>query len=48
MVQAVLKDEGYEVLTATDGEEALALAQSHNPDVVLLDVMMPRLDGLEV
>ena len=48
MIQAVLKDEGYDVLTATDGEEALALAQSHNPDVVLLDVMMPRLDGLEV
>ena len=48
LIQAVLKDEGYEVLTATDGEEALALARSHNPDVVLLDVMMPRLDGLEV
>lgn len=48
LVEAVLADEGYEVLTATDGEEALALAQSHNPDVVLLDVMMPRLDGLQV
>lgn len=48
LVEAVLSDAGYEVLTATDGEEALALASGHNPDVVLLDVMMPRLNGLEV
>lgn len=48
LVNAVLKDEGYDVLTASDGEEALALARTHNPDVLLLDVMMPRLDGLEV
>lgn len=48
LVQAVLLAVGYEVLSATDGEEALALAISHNPDVVLLDVMMPCLDGLAV
>jgi adenylate cyclase len=38
---------GYEVLTASDGEEALASAREHTPDLVLLDVMMPRLDGIE-
>jgi len=38
---------GYEVLTASDGEEALAATREHLPDLVLLDVMMPRLDGIE-
>jgi class 3 adenylate cyclase/CheY-like chemotaxis protein len=38
---------GYEVLTASDGEEALAAAREHLPDLVLLDVMMPKLDGVE-
>jgi adenylate cyclase len=39
---------GYEVLTATDGERALALAREATPDLLLLDVMMPGVDGLEV
>ena len=39
---------GYEILTATDGEEALALARAEHPDLILLDVMMPKLDGFEV
>jgi two-component system phosphate regulon response regulator PhoB len=39
---------GYRVLTAKCGEEGLASAQKHTPDVVLLDVMMPGLDGWEV
>jgi DNA-binding response OmpR family regulator len=43
-----LKDEGYEVLTAYDGVEALTVAQSHRPDLVILDIVMPRLDGLQV
>jgi DNA-binding response OmpR family regulator len=38
--------EGYRVLTAGDGEEGVATARRERPDVVLLDVMMPRLDGL--
>jgi DNA-binding response OmpR family regulator len=36
---------GFEVLTAHDGEEAVAIALSQRPDVVLMDVMMPRMDG---
>ena len=39
---------GYLVLTARDGEAGLAAARRHSPDVVVLDVMMPGLDGLEV
>lgn len=48
VVDAVLSEEGFEVTMATDGEEALEAALVHRPDVVLLDVMMPRLDGVEV
>jgi DNA-binding response OmpR family regulator len=40
--------EGYRVLTAPDGEVALALTASQSPDVVVLDVMMPGVSGLEV
>ena len=47
-VQHSLSDEGYEVLTAYDGVEALAIAQRHRPDLVILDIIMPRLDGLQV
>jgi class 3 adenylate cyclase len=39
---------GYEILTAPDGEEALALAMAQLPDLILLDIMMPKLDGLMV
>jgi class 3 adenylate cyclase/CheY-like chemotaxis protein len=39
---------GYELLTATDGEEALAAAREATPDLIVLDVMMPKLDGIEV
>ncbi len=38
----------YEVLTAGDGEQALAVARAEQPDVVLLDIMMPRVDGIQV
>jgi DNA-binding response OmpR family regulator len=40
--------EGYEVLRASDGEEALRLAVERTPDLALLDVMMPKLDGFQV
>jgi two-component system response regulator VicR len=43
-----LKKEGYTCLTAFDGEEGLALAMSENPDLVMLDIMMPKMDGYEV
>ncbi len=40
--------EGYEVLSAADGAEGLDQAKSGNPDVIILDVMMPKMNGLEV
>ena len=43
-----LQFEGYEVIVAADGEEALEKANSERPDLILLDVMMPKRDGLEV
>jgi len=43
-----LKKEGYEVIVARDGAAALALARSSEPDLILLDVMMPKLQGWEV
>ncbi len=39
---------GYEIITAADGEEALAAVRTQQPDLVLLDVMMPKMDGFEV
>lgn len=43
-----LEDEGVELLTATNGEEALALIESLKPNLVFLDVMMPKLSGFDV
>ena len=43
-----LEREGYDVLTAMDGEKGLELAKGSNPDIIILDIMLPRLDGLEV
>ena len=42
-----LQNEGYEVLTGSDGQEALEIASSQDLDLIILDVMMPRMDGLE-
>jgi len=39
--------EGYEVLTALDGEQALEKARNERPDLIVLDIMMPKLDGYE-
>ena len=43
-----LSRSGYEVIEAADGEEAFRLAAEHPPDLMVLDVMMPRLDGYEL
>ncbi len=47
LLHAVLTDEGFEVLLATNGEQALAAIQAERPDLVLMDIMMPVLDGRE-
>ena len=41
-----LQNDGYEVITGSDGVQAVELTRSQNPDLIVLDVMMPRLDGL--
>jgi two-component system response regulator MprA len=48
MLRRTLAYEGYQVLTAADGREALDKAQVHRPDLVVLDWLMPGIDGLEV
>ncbi len=48
ILQTRLTAEGYEIVTAADGEAALAAARQHTPDLILLDIMMPKLDGIEV
>jgi two-component system response regulator MprA len=48
MLRRTLAYEGYHVLTAANGHEALTQAQTHRPDLVVLDWLMPGLDGLEV
>lgn len=48
ILQTRLAVHGYELLTAADGEEALGVARAQLPDLILLDIMMPKMDGLEV
>ena len=43
-----LKKEGFEVIQASRGDEALHLVNQNKPDLILLDVMMPGMDGIEV
>ena len=43
-----LEKEGYKILTAVDGKEAIKLIEEHNPELILTDVMMPFISGLEV
>ncbi len=43
-----LEKEGYELLTAVDGKESIELIETHSPDLVLTDIMMPFVSGLEV
>jgi DNA-binding response OmpR family regulator len=48
LVSLALERDGYELVLASNGEEALALARTRLPSLAVLDVMMPRLDGCEV
>jgi phosphate regulon transcriptional regulator PhoB len=43
-----LTQEGYQVIIATDGQEALTKAQQENPDLMILDLMLPKVDGLDI
>jgi two-component system alkaline phosphatase synthesis response regulator PhoP len=45
LIQVKLKKAGFEVITAVNGEEGVALAKSEQPDVVIMDWMMPKMDG---
>jgi len=47
MLSRFLTEEGYEVILASNGEEAIELAERENPQVILLDIMMPDIDGIE-
>ncbi|MGF7088700.1 DNA-binding response OmpR family regulator [Kroppenstedtia sanguinis] len=48
MIQLYLRNEGYEILQASDGKQALELVERHSVDLVVLDRMMPDMDGLQV
>jgi len=47
LIEYNLKQEGYQVFTATNGQEAITVAKKVLPDLILLDVMMPKMDGIE-
>lgn len=47
LVQINLEKEGYEVLTASNGRQALEIVASEHPDLIVMDVMMPEMDGFE-
>jgi two-component system alkaline phosphatase synthesis response regulator PhoP len=48
LLQYNLEQEGFEVVLARDGMEALSIAEEEQPDLIILDIMMPRMDGIEV
>jgi two-component system alkaline phosphatase synthesis response regulator PhoP len=48
ILQYNLEKEGYQVVTASDGEEAVAVAEREQPNLIVLDIMMPKIDGVEV
>lgn len=47
LLETILRKQGYEVLVASDGQEAVEIFDQHRPDIVLLDALMPRMDGFE-
>lgn len=48
LMEFILARHGHQMLTAVNGEQALEMVREHKPDLVLLDIMMPRVDGYEV
>ena len=48
LLSAILKKEGYELIEAVDGEQAIQVADGELPDLILLDIMMPKIDGYQV
>jgi len=48
LMEFILARQGHEMLVAVNGQEALDKVRTHQPDLVLLDIMMPRIDGYEV
>ena len=47
-LELILEEQGYAIVKAASGRDALAAAQMHRPDLILLDIMMPEMDGWEV
>jgi len=47
MMRAPFEEKGYQVITASDGEEAVAMVETENPQLVVLDVIMPKLNGFQ-
>ncbi len=48
IIKTILEEKGYVVLSAFSGQEVLSLLKEQKPDLILLDIMMPQMDGLEV
>jgi two-component system alkaline phosphatase synthesis response regulator PhoP len=48
LLEAYLADEGYQILMAADGQQTMQMVDDHQPDLILLDIMMPRMSGYEV
>lgn len=48
LMLGLLENKGYRLLTATDGDEAVAAAQEHHPDLILLDLVLPKKNGYQV
>lgn len=48
ILRRILESEGYKVITSLDGETAIRITEEKKPDVILLDIMMPGIDGIEV
>jgi two-component system, OmpR family, alkaline phosphatase synthesis response regulator PhoP len=48
IVKTILEGKGYNVLSASSGQELLSLLNNQKPDLIILDIMMPEMDGLEV